>query len=76
MKTNNFTHKMLSAYKKTISPVIKMFFSGGCRFTPTCSEYARDAYIKFGALKGSVLSVKRIIRCNPFNKGACFDPVK
>ncbi len=45
-----------------------------CLFTPTCSEYALQAIEKYGALKGSWLAVKRIIRCNPFCKGG-YDPL-
>ena len=45
-----------------------------CRITPTCSEYALQAKEKYGALKGSWLAVKRIIRCNPFCKGG-YDPL-
>lgn len=45
-----------------------------CRFTPTCSEYALQAVMKYGALKGSWLAIKRIIRCNPFCKGG-YDPL-
>jgi len=45
-----------------------------CRFTPTCSEYALEAVMKYGALKGSWLAVKRICRCHPFCKGG-YDPV-
>jgi uncharacterized protein len=47
----------------------------GCRFYPTCSQYAIEAIEKYGSLKGSILAVKRILRCNPFNKGG-YDPVK
>jgi uncharacterized protein len=45
-----------------------------CRFTPTCSEYALEAIQKYGALKGSWLAVKRILKCHPFHKGG-YDPV-
>lgn len=45
-----------------------------CRFTPTCSDYSIDAIKRFGALKGSWLSIKRIIRCNPWG-GKGYDPV-
>ena len=45
-----------------------------CRFTPTCSEYALTAFERYGAVKGLYLSVKRILRCNPFCKGG-YDPV-
>lgn len=46
-----------------------------CRFVPTCSEYAYEAIEKYGVLKGGFLSVKRLIRCNPFSKGG-YDPLK
>jgi hypothetical protein len=46
-----------------------------CRYYPSCSEYAAEAIEKKGAVKGLLLSVFRIIRCNPFSKGG-YDPVK
>ena len=46
-----------------------------CKFYPTCSEYAKQAIEKYGALKGSILAIKRIFKCNPFSKGG-FDPLK
>lgn len=45
-----------------------------CRYTPTCSNYAVDAIKKYGSLKGSYLSIKRILRCAPWG-GRGFDPV-
>lgn len=45
-----------------------------CRFYPTCSQYAEEALAVHGALWGSVLSIWRVLRCNPFGKGG-FDPV-
>ena len=45
-----------------------------CRFTPTCSEYMKQAIEKYGVIKGFWLGVKRICRCHPFNKGG-YDPV-
>lgn len=47
---------------------------GLCKFYPTCSQYGIEAIETHGALKGSYLTLKRILRCNPFNKGG-FDPV-
>lgn len=63
-------------YRKAISPILHLF-SGGrgcCRFSPTCSEFARQALLKYGFFTGGVLSVWRILRCNPFNAGG-LDPV-
>lgn len=57
-------------YRKYISPLKKPC----CRFTPTCSEYALEAFEKYGALKGLYLSIKRILRCHPFCEGG-YDPV-
>ena len=45
-----------------------------CKFIPTCSEYALEAIEKYGVFKGGILSVWRILRCNPFSKGG-YDPV-
>jgi uncharacterized protein len=61
--------KTLKIYKKYISPALPK----SCRFVPTCSEYAVDAIKKYGILKGSIKSIYRILRCNPFNKGG-YDP--
>ena len=66
-----FVISILKFYKKFISPVLP----DSCRFYPTCSEYAATAVGKYGVLKGSIKSIYRIIRCNPFNKGG-YDPVK
>lgn len=45
-----------------------------CKHTPRCSDYAIEAIIIYGSLKGTYLAIKRILRCNPFNKGG-YDPV-
>jgi putative membrane protein insertion efficiency factor len=49
-------------------------FHNNCRFMPTCSNYAIEAIEVHGSLKGSLLTVKRILRCNPFGKSG-YDPV-
>ncbi|HZQ20826.1 MAG TPA: membrane protein insertion efficiency factor YidD [Terriglobales bacterium] len=60
----------LHLYKRLISP----FFLPACRYVPTCSEYAAEAIAKHGAVRGSMMAVLRLLRCNPFAKGG-FDPV-
>lgn len=59
---------IIKFYKKHISI---HFEKNGvkCKFYPTCSEYSMQAYEKYGFLKGSFLSIRRILRCNPFSKG-------
>jgi len=61
----------LRLYKTWLSP----FLPPSCRFTPTCSEYAMQAVEKYGALRGTWLGAKRILRCQPFCTGG-HDPVK
>ena len=61
----------LRLYKTYLSP----FLPPSCRFTPTCSEYAREAVEKYGALRGTWLGAKRILRCQPFSKGG-YDPLQ
>ena len=57
-------------YQKAISP----YTPPSCRFTPTCSEYARQALLKHGLIKGLWLAIKRISRCHPWG-GSGYDPV-
>lgn len=57
-------------YQTVISPLTPP----ACRFTPTCSEYARQALIKHGPIKGLGLAIWRILRCNPWG-GSGYDPV-
>jgi len=61
---------LLDFYKKAISPYLRP----SCRFTPTCSEYAKEAILTHGAFKGFFMGAYRVMRCNPFNKGG-YDPV-
>ena len=57
-------------YQICISPLL----GPSCRFTPTCSEYARQAILKHGPIKGLGLAIWRILRCNPWG-GSGYDPV-
>lgn len=62
--------RLIHAYQYFISPMTPP----ACRFSPTCSHYAVDAITRHGAIKGGWLSVKRILRCNPWQPGG-HDPV-
>ena len=46
-----------------------------CRFVPSCSNYGIEAISRYGSIKGGLMTIKRIIRCNPFNKNCGYDPV-
>ncbi|MFW6119535.1 MAG: membrane protein insertion efficiency factor YidD [Petrotogales bacterium] len=62
--------KAISFYRKYLSPLNKP----SCRFTPTCSTYTYKAVERFGVIKGTLLGIWRVLRCNPFNSGG-HDPV-
>ena len=57
-------------YQREISPLCP----ARCRYWPTCSQYALEAVEKYGAARGSVLALRRVLRCHPFHKGG-YDPV-
>jgi putative membrane protein insertion efficiency factor len=61
---------LIKFYKRWISPMLPP----ACRFTPTCSEYSMQAFSRHGFLKGLWLTVRRVLRCHPFNPGG-YDPV-
>ena len=54
--------------------VFRPLLGANCRFAPTCSEYAREAIEKHGAAKGTLLAVRRVLRCHPYHAGG-YDPV-
>nr|WP_255285472.1 membrane protein insertion efficiency factor YidD [Priestia aryabhattai] len=56
---------LIKGYQKGISP----FLPARCRFYPTCSQYGVESIKRFGAVKGSYLTVKRILKCHPFHPG-------
>jgi putative membrane protein insertion efficiency factor len=67
---------LMKLYKYLVSPVLYQLFGSGCRFTPTCSEYAIDSVKKYGVLKGGKLFIRRLSRCHPFySNDIIYDPV-
>jgi putative membrane protein insertion efficiency factor len=66
----NFILWSIKTYRLLISPL----FAPSCRYHPTCSQYALEAVERFGAIRGSWLAIKRILRCHPFHPGG-YDPV-
>lgn len=61
---------LIAVYQRVISPL----FPRTCRFYPTCSQYAREAIVRFGFWRGTVLAVARVFRCHPWHAGG-YDPV-
>jgi len=61
---------LIRLYRVIISPVLPV----SCRFIPTCSEYAIEAIERHGAMRGSYLLLRRLLRCHPFHPGG-YDPV-
>ena len=62
---------LVRGYQFAISPLLPP----SCRFTPSCSQYALEAIIRHGAMKGGWLAARRLVRCHPFHPGG-FDPVR
>ena len=62
---------LINFYQKAISP----WLGPSCKYNPTCSEYTKQAIEKYGAIRGTIKGLKRILRCIPFSKGG-YDPLK
>ena len=67
--------KIIEFYKKNISPYLAQNYNIHCKYEPTCSEYTKQAIEKYGAMRGTLLGIKRILKCNPISKGG-YDPLK
>ena len=62
--------KLIKLYQNSVSKIITKINPGcGCRFYPSCSEYFYKSVEKYGAIRGSIKGIKRILKCNPFNDG-------
>jgi len=71
MKSKQFLLSCINFYQKRLSPIKKP----SCVFFPTCSNYAKEAILKYGAKKGTKLALLRILRCHPWQKNH-IDPLK
>jgi hypothetical protein len=65
---------LLAFYRRWLSPALHSLTPGGCKYLPTCSEYATQAIAMHGPLRGTALALWRLLRCNPFARGG-YDPV-
>lgn len=64
---------LIRVYQRLLSPILAAAFRSGCRFYPSCSEYARLAITRYGVRRGVVMAARRLGRCHPFHPGG-FDP--
>jgi len=60
---------LLALYRRWLSPVVHSLGVGGCRYLPTCSEYAQVAIAVHGPVRGTLMAAVRLLRCNPFSRG-------
>lgn len=74
MTARRLLMRLLAFYQRWLSPALHSVFPGGCRFHPTCSQYAVEAIEIHGAARGLWLGLRRLLRCHPFARGG-FDPV-
>lgn len=66
---------LILVYKRTFSGLLGRLFGSGCRYYPTCSDYAIEAIKKHGVAKGGLTATKRLLRCHPFSNGGYYDPL-
>jgi hypothetical protein len=70
LRPRTWVSALIGTYQKLVSPNL----GANCRYQPTCSSYTREAMVRFGVIRGSLLGLKRIGRCHPLRPGG-YDPV-
>ena len=70
----NSLQRILVSVVRTYRAAVSPWLPAACRFQPTCSHYAEQAVERYGCVRGSWLTVKRLSRCHPFG-GAGYDPI-
>lgn len=65
---------LIRLYQRVLSPLLSALPGAGCRFYPSCSEYAAQAVSRYGLLRGGARAARRLCRCHPFHPGG-FDPL-
>ncbi|MBI1977954.1 MAG: membrane protein insertion efficiency factor YidD [Candidatus Omnitrophica bacterium] len=73
--TNNFLKKLARFFIRTYQIVVSPVLGARCRFFPSCSEYARQAFETHGVFEGGLKTLGRVMRCHPFHPGG-YDPVR
>jgi putative membrane protein insertion efficiency factor len=74
LSASRFSVRVALAAIRGYQILIRPMLTGSCRYLPTCSQYAAEAVVTYGALRGGWMGVKRVLRCHPFG-GAGLDPV-
>lgn len=66
--------ELIQHYQRNISPKLREQFGDFCKFNPSCSYYALEAIDRYGQIRGGILTLGRLLRCNPYSIGG-YDPV-
>ena len=70
-RAGRLTAGAVEGYRRFLSPLKPRC----CRFTPTCSEYAKEAFLAYGFWRGGWLTLRRLLKCHPFYRGSLYDPL-
>ncbi|MDD5108362.1 MAG: membrane protein insertion efficiency factor YidD [Candidatus Omnitrophica bacterium] len=71
LKLRNFSIALIAGYQKFLRPVLPLC----CRFEPSCSDYTKQAILKYGIIRGVCKGLARLLRCHPFSRRSGYDPL-